>query len=98
MRDGIGSQKNQNVSVFFRLVGVGNRSGRINQSQSTFPRFVIGLVLPLLLLIGVNRCSPTGPCQKLEKPWKGQQSNLSTMATLGTEERGRCRKVAVMGR
>ena len=30
---------------------VGSRSGRINQSNCTFPRFVIGLVLPLLLPI-----------------------------------------------
>ena len=43
-------------SVTFRLwssenqiVGVGSRSGWINQSQCTFPRFVIGLVLLLLL-------------------------------------------------
>ena len=32
-----------------QIVGVGSRSGRINQSQCTFPRFVIGLVLLLLL-------------------------------------------------
>ena len=32
-----------------QIVGVGNRSGRINQSQCTSPRFVIGLVLLLLL-------------------------------------------------
>ena len=32
-----------------QVVGVGSRSGGINQSQCTFPRFVIGLVLPLLL-------------------------------------------------
>ena len=32
-----------------QIVGVGNRSGRISQSQCTFPRFVIGLVLLLLL-------------------------------------------------
>ena len=57
-----GSQKNQNVFFFFRLrlglrrlrfayylMKVGSRSGGINQSQSTFLRFVIGLVLPLLL-------------------------------------------------
>ena len=31
------------------MIGVGSRSGRINQSQCTFPPFVIGLV-PLLLL------------------------------------------------
>ena len=44
-------------SLTFRLwssenqtVGVGRRSGRINQSQCTFSRFVIGLVLLLLLL------------------------------------------------
>ena len=36
------SSKNQ-------IVGVGSRSGRINQSQCTFPRFVIGLVLLFLL-------------------------------------------------
>ena len=30
-------------------VGVGKRSGRINQSQCTLPRFEIGLVFPLLL-------------------------------------------------
>ena len=33
------------------MVGVGSRRGRINQSKCTFPRFVIGLVLPLLLPI-----------------------------------------------
>ena len=32
-----------------QIVGVGSRSGRINQWQCTFPRFVIGLVLLLLL-------------------------------------------------
>ena len=44
-------------SLTFRLrssenqtVGVGRRSRRINQSQCTFSRFVIGLVLLLLLL------------------------------------------------
>ena len=31
------------------IVGVGSRSGRINQSQYKFPSFVIGLVLLLLL-------------------------------------------------
>ena len=51
------SQKNQNVSIFFRLrlrlrrlrsaydlvkTRVGRRSGRKNQSQCMFPRFVIG--------------------------------------------------------
>ena len=30
-------------------VGFGNRSGRKNQSESTFPRFVISLGFPLLL-------------------------------------------------
>ena len=34
-----------------QIVGVGSRRGRINQSQCAFPRFVIGLVLPLLLAI-----------------------------------------------
>ena len=45
------------LSLTFRLwssenqiVRVQSRSGRINQSQCTFPRFVIGLGLPLLLL------------------------------------------------
>ena len=33
-----------------QIVGVGSRSGRINQSKCTFPSFVIGLVLLLLLL------------------------------------------------
>ena len=32
-----------------QIVGVGSRSGRINQSQRTFPRVAIGLVLRLLL-------------------------------------------------
>ena len=32
-----------------KIVGIGSRSARINQSQCTFPRFVIGLVLLLLL-------------------------------------------------
>ena len=57
-QDGI-SQKNQNVSIFFRLplqlqnlrasenqiVGVGRGSGGINQSQCSFLCLVIGLVL-----------------------------------------------------
>ena len=33
-----------------QIVGVGSRSGRIRQSECTFPCFVIGLVLLLLLL------------------------------------------------
>ena len=32
-----------------QIVGVGSRSGRISQSECTFPRFVIGLFLLLLL-------------------------------------------------
>ena len=32
-----------------QIVRVGSTSGRINQSRCTFPRFMIGLVLPLLL-------------------------------------------------
>ena len=32
-----------------QIVRVGSRSGRINQSQCTFPRYVIDIVLPLLL-------------------------------------------------
>ena len=32
-----------------QIVGAGSRNGRINQSQCPFPRFVIGLVPPLLL-------------------------------------------------
>ena len=32
-----------------QIVGVGSRSGRINQGQGTFPHFVIGLALLLLL-------------------------------------------------
>ena len=32
-----------------QIVGVGSKSEGINQSQITFPRFVIGLVLALLL-------------------------------------------------
>ena len=32
-----------------QIVGVGSGSGRKNQSQCSFPRFVIGVVLPLLL-------------------------------------------------
>ena len=59
------SQKNQNISIFLQLrhlyvpfmiltsenqiAGVGSRSGRTQQSQCTFPRFVIGLFLLLLL-------------------------------------------------
>jgi len=31
-----------------QIVGDGSRSGRIHQSQCSFPRFGIGLVLPLL--------------------------------------------------
>ena len=62
MRDGIGVRTIRtfpflpNPSLTFRLgssenqiVGVGSRSGRINQSQSTFPRFVVDLALLLLL-------------------------------------------------
>ena len=33
-----------------KIVGAGSRSGRINQSQCAFPRSVISLVLPLLLV------------------------------------------------
>ena len=33
-----------------QIVGVESRSGGINKSQCTFPRFLIGLVLLLLLL------------------------------------------------
>ena len=36
-------------SIKNHTVGVGSRSGRINQSQCTLQRFVIGVVLPLLL-------------------------------------------------
>ena len=36
-------------SIENQIVGVGSRSERINQSQCTFPWFVIGLVLLLLL-------------------------------------------------
>ena len=62
MRDGIGVRRIRTFpflptpSLTFRLgssenqiVGVGSRSGRINQSQSTFPRFVVDLALLLLL-------------------------------------------------
>ena len=37
-----------------QIVGVGSRSGRINQSRCSFPRFMIGLVLPLLLTTPTN--------------------------------------------
>ena len=37
------------LRLVFTSDGVESRSGRINQSQCTFPHFVIGLVLPLLL-------------------------------------------------
>ena len=40
-----------------QIVGVESRSGRINQSQGTFPRFVIGLVLRLLLPTPTIWCS-----------------------------------------
>ena len=40
-----------------QMVAVGSRRGRINQSKCTFPRFVIGLVLPLLLPILTIRFS-----------------------------------------
>ena len=41
-----------------QIVGVGSRSGRINQSQCTFPRFVrIGLVFPLLHATPTNQFS-----------------------------------------
>ena len=33
-----------------KIVGVGRSGRRINQSQCTFPCFVIGLVLPFLLV------------------------------------------------
>ena len=62
MRDGIGVRRIRTFpflptpSLTFRLgssenqiVGVGSRSGRINQSQSTFPRLVVDLALLLLL-------------------------------------------------
>ena len=38
-----------------QIVGVGSRSGGINQSQCTFPCFVIGLVLLLLLATLTNQ-------------------------------------------
>ena len=40
-----------------QIVGVGNRGGRINQFQGTFPRFVIGLDLPLLLATPTTQVS-----------------------------------------
>ena len=40
-----------------QINGVGSRSGRINQSQCTFTRFVIRLVLPLLLPTATIRFS-----------------------------------------
>ena len=56
-RDAIGVRRIRTFpSLTFRLwsgenqiVGVGSRNGRIKQSQYTFPRFVIGFVLLLLL-------------------------------------------------
>ena len=35
---------------------------------------------------------------KLHNKEREVQSNISTMATLGSEESGRCKEVAVMGR
>jgi len=37
-------------------VGVGSSSARISQSQCTFPQFVIGLVLPFLLVLTPTPC------------------------------------------
>jgi len=62
-----GSRKNQNIPIFFwlrlrlrwfkiswnHIVRVRSGSGSINQSQCSFTRFVIGLVIPLLLLLAV---------------------------------------------
>ena len=42
-------QKTSGTQSNCMIVGVGSRNGRINQSQCTFPSFVIGLVLLLLL-------------------------------------------------
>ena len=42
-------EEEESESECFQIVGVGSRSGRINQSQCTFPRFVIGLDLLLPL-------------------------------------------------
>ena len=42
-------EEEEEESECFQIVGVGSRSGRINQSQCTFPRFVIGLDLLLPL-------------------------------------------------
>ena len=36
-----------------KIVGVGSRRGRIHQTQCSFPHFVIGLVLPLLLATSI---------------------------------------------
>ena len=48
-----------------QIVGVGSRSGRINQSQCTFPRFVIGLVWQRVscVFFFFERCSDEGSSQ-----------------------------------
>ena len=43
-------EEEEKESGCFQIVGVGSRSGRINQSQCRFPCFVIGLDLLLPLL------------------------------------------------
>ena len=43
-------EEEEEESGCFQIVGVGSRSGRINQSQCRFPCFVIGLDLLLPLL------------------------------------------------
>ena len=52
---------------------VGSRSARINQSQCLFPRFVIGLVLPLLLATPTTLVSLNGK----RRSHKGNQNAVS---------------------
>ena len=55
--------------------GVRSRSARINQSQCLFPRFVIGLVLPLLL------ATPTA-LVSLDRKRRSHKGNIRTLFSL----------------
>ena len=64
------------ISSENQIVGVGSRSGRITQWQCTFPRFVIGLVLTLLL--------PTPTIWF----WQDHKRNVSDGVVSGVEKNG----------
>ena len=53
---------------------MGIRSGRINQSQCTFPRFAIGLVLPLLFATPTTKFSLDRIRQSRKRNHKNQNA------------------------